>query len=61
MVTAICASAHVGVDVLFNERSGLRVDARWTDSRSNVDFNGARLGKARIDPLTYGVSYLVHY
>lgn len=61
LVTAICASAHVGVDVLFNERSGLRVDARWTDSRSNVDFNGARLGKARIDPLTYGVSYLVHY
>ncbi|AJQ85627.1 hypothetical protein AZ54_18575 [Xanthomonas oryzae pv. oryzae PXO86] len=49
------------MDVLFNERSGLRVDARWTDSRSNVDFNGARLGKARIDPLTYGVSYLVHY
>ncbi|MCF5925439.1 OmpW family protein, partial [Xanthomonas perforans] len=28
---------------------------------SNVDHNGVRLGKARIDPLTFGVSYLVYY
>ncbi|ATS22305.1 MULTISPECIES: OmpW/AlkL family protein [Xanthomonas] len=58
---SVGATAHVGVDFIFNDRSGLRVDARWTDSRSNVDLNGARLGKARIDPLTFGVSYLVYY
>ncbi|MEQ7414737.1 OmpW family outer membrane protein [Xanthomonas campestris pv. campestris] len=58
---SVGATAHVGVDFIFNERSGLRVDARWTDSSSNVDFNGTRLGKARIDPLTYGVSYLVYF
>ncbi|MCC4619348.1 outer membrane beta-barrel protein [Xanthomonas cassavae CFBP 4642] len=58
---SVGATAHVGVDFIFNDRSGLRVDARWTDSRSNVDFNGTRLGKARIDPLTYGISYLVYY
>ncbi|SBV49938.1 hypothetical protein XBLMG947_0712 [Xanthomonas bromi] len=58
---SVGATAHVGVDFIFNERSGLRVDARWTDSRSDVDFNGARQGKARIDPLTFGVSYLVYY
>ncbi|WP_372393116.1 OmpW family protein [Xanthomonas sp. NCPPB 3582] len=58
---SVGATAHVGVDFIFNDRSGLRVDARWTDSRSNVDLNGTRLGKARIDPLTYGISYLVYY
>lgn len=26
----------------------------------HVDLNGARLGRAKIDPLTYGVSYLVY-
>ncbi|MCC4613565.1 OmpW family outer membrane protein [Xanthomonas campestris] len=58
---SVGATAHVGVDFIFDERSGLRIDARWTDSRSNVDVNGARLGKARVDPLTYGISYLVYY
>ncbi|MCE4354685.1 OmpW/AlkL family protein [Xanthomonas hortorum] len=58
---SVGATAHVGVDFIFNERSGLRVDARWAGSQSNVDFNGARLGKAKIDPLTYGVSYLVYF
>ncbi|MFA0923111.1 OmpW/AlkL family protein [Xanthomonas fragariae] len=58
---SVGATAHVGVDFIFNERSGLRVDARWADSRSNVDFNGARLGKAKIDPLTCGMSYLVYF
>jgi len=58
---SVGATAHVGVDFIFDDRSGLRVDARWTDSRSNIDFNGARLGKAQINPLTFGVSYLVYY
>ncbi|MEE7547715.1 OmpW family protein [Xanthomonas sp. Kuri4-1] len=55
------ATAHVGVDVIFNERSGLRVDARWTDVRSRVELDGDRLGRAAIDPLSYGVSYLVYF
>ncbi|WP_434987754.1 OmpW/AlkL family protein [Xanthomonas melonis] len=58
---SVGATAHVGVDFIFSDRSGLRVDARWTDSRSKVDFNGTRLGEARVDPLTYGVSYLVYF
>jgi outer membrane protein len=55
------AAAHVGVDFAFGERSAIRVDARWTDLRSKVEVDGVRVGKAQVDPLTYGISYVLSY
>lgn len=58
---SIGATAHAGIDFAFGERSAIRVDARWTDLRSSVEIEGQRVGKARIDPMSYGVSYVLSY
>lgn len=54
-------AAHAGVDFALNERSAVRVDARWMDIDSSVHVDGANLGKAHIDPLTYGVAWVLKF
>lgn len=54
-------AAHVGVDFALNQRSALRVDARWMDIDSRVHVDGANLGTAHIDPLTYGVAWVLKF
>jgi outer membrane protein len=54
-------AAHVGVDFALNERSAVRVDARWMDIDSKVHLDGADLGTAHIDPLTYGVAWVLKF
>lgn len=51
-------AAHVGVDFALNEKSALRVDARWADIDSKVRLDGAEIGTAEIDPLVYGMAYV---
>jgi outer membrane protein len=52
---------RVGMDVAIGERSALRVDARWTSMRSDVDVDSRTLGKAKLDPLSYGLAYLLYF
>ncbi|VXB00692.1 conserved exported hypothetical protein [Luteimonas sp. 9C] len=49
---------HAGVDIQAGPGK-LRLDARWMDIESDVRLDGALLGRAQIDPLTYGASYVL--
>ncbi|UYB53266.1 outer membrane beta-barrel protein [Xanthomonas sp. AM6] len=54
-------AVHAGVDFAVGERSALRVDARWTSMRSDVEVNSGKLGEAKLDPITYGVAYMMYF
>jgi len=54
-------AAHAGLDFALNEKAALRVDLRWMDIDSKVTLDGSRLGTVDIDPLAYGVSYVVKF
>ena len=54
-------AAHVGMDIKVSERGAVRMDARWIDIDSDVKVDGAKLGTANIDPLVYGVAYVVKF
>lgn len=55
------AAAHVGVDFALSPRSSLRVDARWADIESDVKVNGINIGTAEIDPVVYGLAWVVKF
>ncbi|UNU11726.1 OmpW/AlkL family protein [Xanthomonas translucens] len=54
-------AAHVGVDIALTDSSALRVDLRWADIDSKVKVNGASMGTANIDPLVYGLAYVMKF
>lgn len=54
-------AAHAGVDFALTEKSALRVDLRWIDIDSKVKVNGSDLGTAHIDPLAYGLAYVMKF
>jgi outer membrane protein len=50
-------AAHAGLDVKLSQRWLLTADVRWIDIESDVHVNGAKVGKARVNPLVYGLSF----
>ncbi len=54
-------AAHAGIDFAVGERSAIRIDARWADIDSDVKVNGTKVGTANIDPLVYGVAWVVKF
>jgi outer membrane protein len=58
---SVGVAAHVGVDFSVGERGAIRVDARWIDINSDVKLNGEKIGKAEIDPLVYGLAYVIKF
>lgn len=54
-------AAHVGLDYAINDTSAVRVDLRWADIDTDVKVNGAELGSAEIDPLVYGLAYVLKF
>jgi len=54
-------AGHAGVDIAFGPRHALRLDARYVDISTKVHVNGARLGKAEIDPLVYGAALVLKF
>jgi len=54
-------AAHAGVDFALNERSAIRIDARWMDIDTDVKLDGARLGTVNIDPIVYGAAYVMKF
>ena len=54
-------AAHVGLDFALNERSAIRVDARWIDIDSKAKLDGANIGTVNIDPLVYGAAYVMKF
>ncbi|MHA7866397.1 MAG: OmpW/AlkL family protein [Salipiger thiooxidans] len=54
-------SGHFGVDYAINERSALRVDARYIDIDLDVELNGEDIGTVEVDPWVFGVSYILRF
>ena len=54
-------AAHAGIDFALNERSAVRVDARWIDIDTDVTLDGAGVGTVNIDPIVYGAAYVMKF
>ena len=54
-------AAHAGIDFALNERSAIRVDARWIDIDTDVTLDGAGVGTVAIDPIVYGAAYVMKF
>ena len=54
-------AAHAGIDFKVGDKGAIRVDARWIDIDTDVEVDGAKLGTANIDPLVYGVAYVLKF
>lgn len=47
---------HAGLDVKLSDRWLFTADIRWMNIESDVHLNGANIGKAKVNPLAYGLS-----
>ena len=54
-------AAHAGLDFQVSDRGAVRVDARWIDIDSEAKLNGAKVGTVHVDPLVYGVAYVIKF
>ena len=54
-------AAHGGIDFALSPKSAIRVDVRWIDIDSEVRLNQAKIGTANIDPMVYGVAYVLKF
>lgn len=54
-------AAHAGLDFKVGDKGSVRVDARWIDIDTDVKVDGADLGTVNIDPLVYGVAYVMEF
>ena len=54
-------AAHAGLDIAIGERGALRVDARWADIDTDVSVDGVDIGTANIDPLVYGLAWVMKF
>ena len=54
-------AAHAGLDFQVSDRGAVRVDARWMDIDSDARLNGAKIGTVHVDPLVYGVAYVIKF
>lgn len=49
---------HAGLDYAFTEKDAMRVDFRYIQIEPDVKLNGVDIGKAEINPLIFGLSYI---
>ena len=54
-------AAHAGLDFKVGDKGSVRVDARWIDIDTDVKLNGTGIGTVNIDPLVYGVAYVMEF
>jgi len=52
---------HAGLDYEISANGALRTDVRWINIESDVKLNGANIGKAKINPWVFGVSYVYKF
>ncbi len=50
------AAAHAGLDMQLSPRWLVTADVRWINIEGEVKVDGARVGKAKVDPWVYGLS-----
>jgi outer membrane protein len=49
---------HAGLDYKVSDNGALRTDVRWINIESDVKLNGENIGKAKINPWVFGISYV---
>lgn len=52
---------HAGLDFKLTERASFRTDVRWIDIDTDVTVAGTKIGSVAIDPLVFGVSYVMKF
>lgn len=52
---------HAGLDFDIGPRSALRADVRWIDIDTDVSVNGADIGTVNIDPIIFGLAYVLKF
>lgn len=50
-------AAHAGLDFKLSDKWLITADVRWIDIESDVKVGGAKVGKAKVDPWVYGLSF----
>lgn len=51
-------AAQVGVDYALSDNTALRANIRWIDIDSDVKLDGAKIGKAEVDPFVVNFAYV---
>ena len=54
-------AGHVGVDFKINPTDAVRIDARYIDLEPDVKLNNDDIGKVKINPWVYGISYVQRF
>lgn len=54
-------AAHAGLDYAISGKSALRMDLRWVDIDADVSLNGTKIGKAEVDPVVFGIAYVMKF
>lgn len=54
-------AAHAGLEFAVNDRWSVVADVRWMDIDTDVSVNGADVGTASVDPLTYGLTAMYRF
>ncbi|UNK04922.1 OmpW family outer membrane protein [Psychrobacter raelei] len=54
-------AGHVGVDFKLNPTDAVRIDARYIDLEPDVKLNNDDIGKVKINPWVYGISYVQRF
>lgn len=54
-------AVHAGIDYRINERGSIRADLRWADIDTDATVNGTEIGSVSIDPIIYGISYVIDF
>lgn len=52
---------NAGLDFALTDRSALRTSVRWMDIDTDVTVGGTDIGNVSIDPLVFGVSYVMQF
>jgi len=52
---------HAGLDFDISERAAVRTDVRWINIETDVNVGGTDIGKVTIDPIIWGVSYIMKF
>ncbi|MBO6602925.1 MULTISPECIES: OmpW/AlkL family protein [Paracoccaceae] len=52
---------QAGIDYAVSDRSAIRFNVRWMDIDADVHLDGAYIGTAEIDPMVYGISYVLRF
>ena len=52
---------HAGIDFAISEKAAIRTDLRYIDIETDASIATGPIGKVKIDPIVFGVSYVMKF